>query len=44
MFQAGTFSGIENLKELIAIHKDTPGIIEKRRQARAVSEFSQIRR
>src|SRR4029077_15629821 len=27
--------GIENLKELIAIHKDDPSIIEKRRQALA---------
>ncbi|MGY4257792.1 hypothetical protein ACVI1L_004860 [Bradyrhizobium sp. USDA 4516] len=27
---------MENLKELIAIHKDTPSIIEKRRQSLAV--------
>ncbi|WP_377827957.1 hypothetical protein ACFKHW_28130 [Bradyrhizobium lupini] len=32
---AFTDDGIENLKELIAIHKDTPSIIEKRRQALA---------
>jgi hypothetical protein len=30
-----TDDGIENLKELIAIHKETPSIIEKRRQALA---------
>ena len=30
---AFTDDGIENLKELIAIHKETPSIIEKRRQA-----------
>ena len=29
---AFTADGIENLKELIAIHKDDPSIIEKRRQ------------
>ena len=28
-------TGSENLKELIAIHKDTPSIIEKCRQALA---------
>jgi hypothetical protein len=32
---AFTDDGIENLKELIEIHKETPGIIEKRRQALA---------
>lgn len=32
---AFTDDGIENLKELIAIHTDTPSIIEKRRQALA---------
>jgi hypothetical protein len=32
---AFTDDGIENLEELIAIHKDTPSIIEKRRQALA---------
>ena len=32
---AFTDDGIENLKELITIHKDTPSIIEKRRQALA---------
>jgi hypothetical protein len=32
---AFTDDGIENLKELIAIHKDAPSIIEKRRQALA---------
>src|SRR5580692_3632857 len=32
---AFTDDGIENLKELIAIHKDTPSIIEKRRLALA---------
>ena len=32
---AFTDDGIENLKELIAIHKDDPSIIEKRRQALA---------
>ncbi|WP_349517511.1 hypothetical protein [Bradyrhizobium lablabi] len=32
---AFTDDGIENLKDLIAIHKDTPSIIEKRRQALA---------
>ena len=32
---AFTDDGIENLKELIAIHKDTPSIIENRRQALA---------
>jgi oligoribonuclease (3'-5' exoribonuclease) len=32
---AFTEDGIENLKELIAIHKADPGIIEKRRQALA---------
>jgi hypothetical protein len=30
---AFTDDGIENLKELIAIHRETPSIIEKRRQA-----------
>ena len=30
---AFTDDGIENLKELITIHKDDPSIIEKRRQA-----------
>ena len=30
-----TNDGIENLKELIAIHKDDPSVIEKRRQALA---------
>ena len=32
---AFTDDGIENLKELITIHKDDPSIIEKRRQALA---------
>ena len=32
---AFTDDGIENLKNLIAIHKDDPSIIEKRRQALA---------
>jgi hypothetical protein len=32
---AFTDDGIENLKELIAIHKDDPSVIEKRRQALA---------
>ena len=32
---AFTDDGIENLKELIAIHKDDPSIIEKRRQVLA---------
>ena len=32
---AFTDDGIENLKNLIAIHKDDPRIIEKRRQALA---------
>ena len=32
---AFTDDGIENLKELIVIHKDDPSIIEKRRQALA---------
>ncbi len=32
---AFTEDGIENLKELIAIHKDDPSIIEKRRPALA---------
>ncbi len=32
---AFTDDGIENLKELIAIHKETPSIIENRRQALA---------
>ena len=32
---AFTDDGIENLKELIAIHKDTPSIIENRRLALA---------
>ena len=32
---AFTDDGIENLKELIAIHKDDPGIIEKHRQVLA---------
>ena len=32
---AFTDDGLENLKELIAIHKDAPSIIEKRRQALA---------
>ena len=32
---AFTDDGIENLRELIAIHKDDPSIIEKRRQVLA---------
>ncbi|UFW71395.1 hypothetical protein [Bradyrhizobium sp. WU425] len=32
---AFTDNGIENLKELIAIRKDNPSIVEKRRQALA---------
>ena len=32
---AFTDDGIENLKNLIAIHKDDPGIIDERRQALA---------
>ncbi len=32
---AFTDDGIENLKELIAIHKEDPSIIEKRRQVLA---------
>ena len=32
---AFTDDGIENLKELVAIHKDDPSIIEGRRQALA---------
>jgi hypothetical protein len=32
---AFTDDGIANLKELIAIHRETPSIIEKRRQALA---------
>ena len=41
---AFTDDGIENLKELIAIHKDTPSIIENRRQALAANDEAEDRR